>query len=69
MVVFHLSPMLGPHLFVISSTQMATQEVSAGLQDIDPLLPVQIVSPALFSISLAAEVKLLFNIFWSNFTI
>ena len=40
-----------------SSTQMATQEVSAGLQDIDLLAAVQIVSPAEFSISLAAEVN------------
>ena len=41
-----------------SSTQMATQEVPAGLQDIDSLAPGQIESPANFSISLAAEVKL-----------
>ena len=43
---------------VITSTQMATQEVSAGLQDMDPLEAHQIVSPAEISISLAAEVKL-----------
>ena len=43
---------------VFSSTQMATQEVSAGLQDLDPLEALQIVSPADFSISLAAEVRL-----------
>ena len=42
----------------ISPSQMAAQEVSAGLQDIDLLEVVQIVSPAEFSISLVAEVKL-----------
>ena len=41
----------------ISSTQMATQGVSGGLQDIDHLPATQIVSPAEFSISLAAEVN------------
>ena len=42
----------------ISSPQMAGQEMPAGLQDIDLLEAVQIVSPAEFSISLAAEVRL-----------
>ena len=42
---------------VASSTQMAPQEVSAGLHEIDPLPATQIVSPAEFSISLVAEVN------------
>ena len=50
----------------IFSTQMATQEVFAGLQDIDYLPAVQIVSPAEFSISLTAEVKLQLNISFLN---
>ena len=41
----------------ITSTQMATQGVSGGLQDIDPLPATQIVSPAEFYISLTAEVN------------
>ena len=44
----------------VSSPQMEAQEVSKGLQVIDPLEVGQIVSPAEFSISLAAEVKVLF---------
>ena len=47
----------------ISSPQMEAQEVSRGLQLIDPIEVGQIVSPAEFSISLAAEVK-----FWSTFS-
>ena len=46
----------------ISSPQMEAQEVSRGLQLIDPIEVGQIVSPAEFSISLAAEVK-----FWLTF--
>ena len=49
------SAMQGKEVF--SSPQMATQEVAAGLQDIDHLPATQIVSPAEFSISLAAEVN------------
>ena len=47
------------------SPQMAAQKVSAGLQEIDILPSVQIVSPAEFSISLVAEVNLELNIFCS----
>ena len=47
------------------SPQMAAQKVSAGLQEVDILLPGQIVSPADISISLVAEVSLVLNIFCS----
>ena len=47
----------------ISSPQMEAQKVSKGLQVIDTMEVGQIVSPAEFSISLAAEVK-----FWLTFS-
>ena len=48
----------------VTSPQMKKQEVSPGLQVIDTIEIPQIVSPAEFTISLAAEVRLLLNICW-----